>query len=127
MDQDIEDLEERLRRAQLDADVAALDELINDDLLFTGPDGELATKAQDLAAHRSGIVRFREHHPEQLRIRRVSDNVAVTALRTRLVVEVQGKKLGGTFRYTRIWVRENGRWQVVGGHVSEVPTGAVTE
>jgi len=127
MDQEIGELEERLRQAQLEADVAALDELISDDLLFTGPDGELATKAQDLAAHRSGIVRFREHHPEDLQIRPVSDDVVVTALRARLAVEVQGRLIRGTYRYTRIWSRENGKWRVAGGHVSEVPTGAVTE
>jgi ketosteroid isomerase-like protein len=123
----IEELEARLRRAQLDADIEALDELISDDLLFTGPDGELATKAQDLDAHRSGIVRFREHHPADLQVRRVGDDVAVTALRVRLVVEVQGRIVRGTFRYTRVWARENSKWRVIGGHVSEVPTGAVTE
>src|SRR5579872_4424622 len=41
-------LEERLWAAQLAADVATLDELIADDLLFAGPTGELATKAEDL-------------------------------------------------------------------------------
>jgi hypothetical protein len=28
----------------------------------------------------------------------------------------------GTYRYTRVWAREEGSaWKVVGGHVSEVP------
>jgi hypothetical protein len=30
-------------------------------LLFTRPDGELGTKAQDLAAYAAGVVRMREH------------------------------------------------------------------
>ena len=58
-DPEIVALEARIRTAQLDADVAALDSLIADDLLFTGPDGHLANKAQDLQAHGSGTVRFR--------------------------------------------------------------------
>lgn len=37
-----------------------------EDLLFTGPDGNLGTKAQNLAAHGSGTVRFRGHEPEEL-------------------------------------------------------------
>ena len=114
--------EARLRRAQLDADVATLDLLISDDLLFTGPDGQLGTKAQDLAAHGSGVVRFRAHEPEELRIRRIGSNVAVVALRTRLAVEVNATLVRGTYRYTRVWARESdGAWRVVGGHVSEVP------
>jgi ketosteroid isomerase-like protein len=126
-DDEILELEERIRQAQLDADVAALDDLISEDLLFTGPNGELGTKAQDLAAHKSGAVRFREHHPEELRVRRISDDVAVSALRARLAVEVDGRIVAGTYRYTRVWAREEGKWRVVAGHVSEVPGGAVTE
>ena len=53
--------EEQLRAAQLGADVAALDRLIADELLFTGPDGQLGTKAQDLESHRSGAVRLLAH------------------------------------------------------------------
>ena len=114
-------LEAEIRAAQLSADVAALDRLISADLLFTGPDGQLGTKAQDLEAHSSGLVRFRSHEPEELRIRRVTDDVVVSALRARLAVEVAGTPVEGTYRYTRVWAREgDGQWRVVGGHVSEV-------
>ena len=64
-DPEIVALEAELRAAQLAADAAALDRLIADELLFTGPDGQLGTKAQDLDAYRSGIVQFREHEPEE--------------------------------------------------------------
>jgi hypothetical protein len=122
-DPEIVELESRIRTAQLTADVAALDAIIAEALLFTGPDGQLGTKSQDLQAHASGIVRFRAHEPEELTIRRVGSDVAVTALRTRLAVEVDGNLIRGTFRYTRVWARENGEpWRVVGGHVSEVPS-----
>lgn len=115
-------LEAELRAAQLAADVPALDRLIATELLFTGPDGQLGTKTQDLEAHASGVVRFRSHVPEELRVRRVGTDVAVTALRARLEVEVAGTLVRGTYRYTRVWAREaDGAWRVVGGHVSEVP------
>jgi ketosteroid isomerase-like protein len=115
-------LEAELRAAQLAADVPALDRLIATELLFTGPDGQLGTKTQDLEAHASGVVRFRSHVPEELRVRRVGTDVAVTALRARLEVEVAGTLVRGTYRYTRVWAREaDGTWRVVGGHVSEVP------
>jgi ketosteroid isomerase-like protein len=120
-DDEIVALEARLRAAQLSADVDALDRLIDDDLLFAGPDGQLGTKAQDLAAHSSGVVRFRSHEPRELRIRRIADNVAVVALLAHLVVDVAGTPSEGVYRYTRVWAREDGGdWRVVGGHVSAV-------
>jgi ketosteroid isomerase-like protein len=122
-DPEIVALESRIRIAQLAADVTTLDELIAEPLLFTGPDGELGTKSRDLEGHASGFVRFRTHEPEELRIRRVGQDVAITALRTKLSVEVGGRVVHGTYRYTRVWAREAGdSWRVVGGHVSEVPT-----
>jgi ketosteroid isomerase-like protein len=122
LDSEIVSCEEQLRAAQLSGDVAALDRLLAEDLLFTGPDGRLATKAQDLDAHRTGAVRFRAHEPDELRVLRVTADVALSALRARLVVEVAGTIVRGTYRYTRVWARESGGpWRIVGGHVSEVP------
>ena len=120
-EKEIVELEGELRRAQLASDIQALDRLIDDDLLFTGPNGELATKADDLSAHRSGVVKFRAHEPEEIRVRRVGADVAIVALRTRLVVEVHGVTHRGTFRYTRVWHHRDGGWRIVAGHVSEVP------
>jgi ketosteroid isomerase-like protein len=121
-DPEIVALQVEMRAAQLAADVDVLERLISDDLLFAGPDGQLGTKAQDLEAHRNGVVRFRRHEPQELRIRRVGDDVAVTSLLTRLSVDVAGQPNGGFFRYTRVWAREagGGQWRVVAGQVSAV-------
>jgi ketosteroid isomerase-like protein len=120
-DDEIVALEAALRHAQLSADTDALDALIDENLLFAGPDGQLATKAQDLEAHSSGVVRFRSHEPRELRIRRIGENVAVVALLANLVVEVAGSPNEGLYRYTRVWARgDDGDWRVVGGHVSAV-------
>jgi ketosteroid isomerase-like protein len=122
-DPEIVALEAQIRAAQLTADVDALASLIADALLFTGPDGQLATKAQDLAAYRAGTVQFRKHEPIELRIRRVGTDVAVTSLCAMLLVQVNGSLASGTYRYTRMWARDGmNRWQVVAGHVSAVPS-----
>ena len=124
-DREIVLLEAALRAAQLSADVKTLDSLIAEDLLFAGPDGRLGSKAEDLAAHGSGVVRFRVHEPEELRVRAVGDSVRVASLQARLTVEVGGALVSGTYRYTRVWARENGGpWRVVAGQVSEVTTGS---
>jgi ketosteroid isomerase-like protein len=118
VDHEIIALEADIRAAQLAADVDALDRLISEDLLFTGPDGNLATKQQDLDSHRSGAVRILEHEPIELRVRRVGDNVAIVALHARMAAAINGTIVRGNFRYTRVWAREDGAWRVVGGHVA---------
>lgn len=116
-------LETRLRAAQIASDVGVLNELIADDLLFTGSDGALATKAQDLAAHGSGIVRFRTHTHRELRTRRIGNNVVVVSLPAQLGVEIGSSLQQGAFRCTRVWATESGgSWRVVAGHVSVVQT-----
>jgi ketosteroid isomerase-like protein len=126
IDAEIAALEAELRDAQLGADVAALDRLIAENLLFTGPDGALATKADDLAAYRDGVMRVSAHEPEELRVRRVGTEVAVVALRARMAGSYADMPFSGTARYTRVWALEDGRWRIVAGHVSVVPDGTDT-
>jgi hypothetical protein len=45
--------EAALRRAQLASDVAEIDRLVDEELVFTGPDGSVYSKTDDLAAHRT--------------------------------------------------------------------------
>ena len=114
----IEQLEAQLRQAQLNGDVDALDRLIDDALLFVGPDGALVSKTDDLASHRSGAVRFTSHEPSDLQWQCVTSDVVVVALKARLAVLVYGQPIVGDFRYTRVWARRDGQWRVVAGHVS---------
>lgn len=118
----IRQLEATLRAAQLQSDVAALDQLIDDALLFTGPDGTQATKADDLALHRTGAVRFIAHEPSDLHLRVITSDVVVVALRTHLVGRVHGADFAGDYRYTRVWARRGNVWRIVAGHVSAIST-----
>ena len=122
IDERIAALEEQLRAAQLASDVPALDRLISSDLLFTGPDGRLASKDDDLAAHREGVIRMHTHQPREMRMRRVGEGVVVVALLTRVAGEYAGQRFDGTVRYTRVWALEpDGAWRIVAGHVASVP------
>jgi hypothetical protein len=58
VDDEILACEAQLREAQLTGDVAVLDRLLDDLLLFTNIDGTLANKDDDLSLHRSGRLRI---------------------------------------------------------------------
>ncbi len=112
--------ETRLYAAMLASDVAELDVLIADELLFVGPTGELASKAMDLDLHRSGGSQFHELIPKELEIRVCSEQWAIAVAKIFLRGTYLGNDFAGEFRYLRVWgLRDNG-WQVVGGSVSAI-------
>jgi ketosteroid isomerase-like protein len=113
-------LEERLWKAQLSADVGALDDLIADDLLFTGLSGALETKAGDLEQHRSGALKITKLEPLEVRVRAIPGG-AIASVKMDAAALIGGKPTAAVLRYTRVWISEGGRWQIAGGHMSVVP------
>ena len=110
--------EARLSTAMLASDVAELDALIADDLLFAGPTGELATKAMDLELHRTGGTQFHEFRPKELEIRVWSEQFALASAKIFLSGTYSGQAFAGDYRYTRIWRKGQQGWQIVGGSVT---------
>ena len=124
MDQNLEaeivERETALLHAITTNDVALLDDLLHDDLLFNGPDGQTGTKAQDLANYRSGGIQLRRADASDRLIRAVGDDVVVA-----VTVTLEGTYLGmradGRYRYLRVWKRIGGAWRVIGGSVVPLP------
>ena len=116
---EIEQLEERLLQAMLASDVSTLDQLLDDELVFTMHTGVLLGKKTDLEMHGSGQLRMAELVPAQQRIQVRGDTAIVT-----VQMRVSGTFSGGSFsqalRYTRVWQRLDDSWRVVAGHASVV-------
>ena len=110
--------EARLYAAMFASDVAELDTLLADDLLFAGPTGELATKAMDLELHRTGATQFQEFRPKELEIRVWSEQFALASARIFLRGTYLEREFAGHYRYTRIWRNGQAGWQIVGGSVT---------
>ncbi len=116
----IRDCETRLYAAMLASDVAELDALIADDLLFVGPTGELATKAMDLELHRTGGTKFDELTPKELVLRVTSERSAIAVAKISLSGNYLGHDFAGDYRYLRVWRNGESGWQIVGGSVSAI-------
>jgi len=111
--------EAALRQAQLAGDVAVLDRLVDAALLFTGPDGVVYGKPDDLDAHRHGWVRITRLDPSEEQIRQFG-SMAVVSVRMEMAGTFRGVPFAGPFRYTRVWSEQPNGWRVVAGHVSAV-------
>ncbi|MFL5481869.1 MAG: nuclear transport factor 2 family protein [Gemmatimonadaceae bacterium] len=111
--------ESTLRRAQLSGDIEALETLLDDSLVFTGPDGLIYGKRDDLDAHRAGVIRIAKLEPSEEHVQDFGE-IAVVSVRMEMRGSFQGADFGGPFRYTRIWRRSDSGWRIVAGHVSAI-------
>jgi hypothetical protein len=108
--------ENALLAAMTSNDVALLDDLLHDDLLFNGPDGRTGTKAEDLANYRSGGIALRRAEASDRLVSAIGEDVVVA-----VTVTLEGSYLGfvvdGRYRYLRVWKRMDGAWRVIAGSV----------
>jgi ketosteroid isomerase-like protein len=115
--EEVSQAEERLRLAMLEGDTATLDELLTDQMNFTNQAGVKLTKQDDLAAHRSGLLKIEQIEPEDRNIR-VLGTIAIVTQSARLAGSFDGQPFAGIFAYTRIWAQTGDRWRVEAGHCS---------
>jgi len=109
--------ERALQAAMLASDLNGLDRLLHPELVAVGPDGQLADKAMDLEAHRTGAFEIAELIEEEIRLKVVGET-ALTFVVLAIKGTINGADVSGRYRYTRTWTRAAGEWQVVGAHVS---------
>jgi ketosteroid isomerase-like protein len=95
----IVEAEDQLRTAMLNSDVAALNELLAPDLIFTDHLGQLLGKDDDLVAYRSGVLKVASLEPSELHIRALGD-AAVVSVRMQLSGTYEGAPANGDFRFT---------------------------
>ncbi len=116
METQIRENETRLRLAMLSSNVAELDRLIDDRLLFVGPDTGLYGKADDLELHRSGTSRFEQINVIETRLE-LHGAVATVMVVADLAGTFKGEAFANRCRYLRIWALKDGAWKVVAGSV----------
>lgn len=109
--------EHLLLEAQRNSDVAALDRLLHEDLLFISPNNEITTKKADLDMHRSGNLKVLASHAEEPLIKAQQD-LATVVVDVHLRVEFFGQPHEGLYRYIRVWRATGKGWQIIAGSCS---------
>lgn len=115
----IEPYETALRAAMLANDVDALDTLLDDDLVFTVPSGQVISKHDDLSAHRAKLLRLDTLDIRETQAKAIGEMI-LTTTKAMLAGCFDGTTFNGTFAYTRLWRRAGSGWRVVAGHGSQI-------
>jgi len=117
VEQAIRQLDKERIQAQIGADAATLDRIYADDFIGVGPSGTVRTKPQVLLDFTSGDLKFQSITTEEVQVR-VYENTAVETGLSTMVGQDRGKAVPRDTRFTRVWIKQKGHWQLVANHYS---------
>jgi ketosteroid isomerase-like protein len=121
VDQVIRQVDHERIQAQIGADAVALKRIYADDFIGIGPSGTVRTKPQVIADFTSGDLKFQSITTDDVRVR-VYGNTAVETGRSTMIGQDKGKTVPRDNRFTRVWIKQQGRWRLVSNHYSTLIT-----
>jgi len=115
--EEIKRLEEARNQAILRGDAAALERMTADDYTFITLKGELRTKADIVKGFASGSFKYQSRSISDLNIHIYGQAAIVTGRSVQQGTE-NGKNYSGSYRFTRVYVKQNGSWKTVALHTT---------
>jgi ketosteroid isomerase-like protein len=120
-EREIRDLEAQLARAVLHPDRALYERVLADDFTHTSHSGVFKTRAEWLAEDkfggktdpRPGRTTYDAFDVDDLAVRVYGDTAVVTGHSTPRGRDAKGEPIRGQYRFLRVWVKRQGRWQAV--------------
>ena len=111
-EQELIKLEREFGQAQPRRDIAKLKELMADDFIATIPPGKVIGKEEVIAQVMCPDFEMESLVNDDICVR-IYENVAIVIARGVARGRHKGQDASGEFRYTRVWVEREGRWQAV--------------
>jgi ketosteroid isomerase-like protein len=116
-------VDEERNQALQKGDVATLDRIYSDDVVYANASGALLTKAQHLAELKARTLNFRSFVHENVQVAVHGDTGVLTGI-SKSVVEYQGNASSSHRRFLNVFNKRDGRWLVVAHfetNISEKP------
>ena len=117
---EIKKLEQQRNEAILKGDTATLDKLTSDDYTNTTAQGKIEKKADIMDGFKSGKIKFDSRELSDLDVR-VYGNTAVITGQVNQKSTNNGADTSGQNRFTRVYVKQNGRWISVANQATPIP------
>ena len=109
---EIRELERQRFRAMEQVDVAMLDRILSDDLIYTQANGLQQTKAELIGVLGSGDMKYESITPNDVRVRTYHQAAVVTGRASIKIKTGEGEQ---SFKicYLDVYVKQDGCWQMV--------------
>jgi ketosteroid isomerase-like protein len=117
----VRDLEERWAQAVVRGDRAFFERVLAEDFTHTSHSGVFKTRAQWLSEAKAGnraepkvgTTRYDAMGLDDLAVRVYGDTAVATGRTTPKGQNSKGQPITGQYRFLRVWVKRQGRWQAV--------------
>lgn len=113
-----------LDRKRMDAmskkDIATLNPLLSDDLVYTHSSARLDTKQSLIGAMEAGTTVYTAVEPSDVKAQDFGDAVVLTGA-ARISVTANGNPINFGVRFTDVYVNKGGQWQMVAWQSTRLP------
>ena len=126
----VERLGEEWEAAELRGDTVMLGRILADDFVAVGPRGFTLGKEQWLSRHDSGNLTYKAFEWDEATVRVHGDAALMVGRETASAVYEDGEvrhEIQDQFRATLVFMEEQGRWLLLGLHLSPIAGPAVGE
>jgi ketosteroid isomerase-like protein len=114
------DLDKKRMTAMAQKDVATLNTLLADDLVYTHSSARLDTKQSLIGAMESGSTVYTSVEPTDVKAQDLGDTVVLTGS-CRISVMSGGRPNSFGVRFTDVYANKGGRWQMVAWQSTRLP------
>ena len=114
------ELERQLSDALVKQDARTLDRLWSRDLVFTFPSGTMSDKSKRIAAQKPSDASADSTNINDLVKVHVYGKTAVVTVLSTWKGKAGTQAYADQYQATHVWVKQQGRWQLVAAHVSQV-------
>jgi len=118
-EQEVRQVHRSRLQALVSADLNRLDKILADDLIYISPIGKVQTKAEIVSDLKSGALRVSSIEQGEPGVRVYGDAAVVVYLTTSKFSD-NGKEYNNEIRATSVYVRRDGRWQLVSQQLTRV-------
>lgn len=102
-------------------DAASIERVLSDEYFLTTETGKVRNKTQELERQKNSPYKIESLTMSEQKVRVYSGKFAVETGKVNYKgTDAGGKPSQGVERYTTIWIRRDGRWQIVADHLSDV-------
>ena len=117
----VDAIERDIGEANIKRDKAFFERIEADEFIFTDSGGGITLKAEDVASldKPAGEFKLVSYIVDEMKVS-VYGNTAVVTGRTTTISRGKDREVTGKSRFTDVFVRRGGRWQIVAGHSSRI-------